>query len=155
LCFVGITRAKRHLMMCRAAIRTHRGLREHAVPSVFLKELPEEHVVRLDHAGIDDGYHDDFADDDFGATPTYGAKSTFNRSKAYGSSPLARPVERGPQRSATIEFPVGSLVRHPKFGVGRVEAYTPRPSGSSARIVFQSVGTKTLILEYAKLERVQ
>lgn len=153
LCFVGITRAKRHLMICRAAIRTHRGLREHTIPSVFLKELPEQSVVQLDHAGADDGYVDDFHNDDFGSSPTYGRKPSFNRAST--SSARSTPERRLTSGSVTIEFPIGSLVKHPKFGVGRVEAYTPRPSGSSARIVFQSVGTKTLILEYAKLERIQ
>jgi hypothetical protein len=53
-----------------------------------------------------------------------------------------------------IEFPVGCLVNHPKFGLGRVEIVTPRASGSSLQVAFNSVGRKTLILEYAKLERV-
>jgi hypothetical protein len=46
-------------------------------------------------------------------------------------------------------------VRHPKFGLGRIEIVTARPSGSSAQVAFHSVGRKTLILEYAKLERVE
>jgi DNA helicase-2/ATP-dependent DNA helicase PcrA len=56
--------------------------------------------------------------------------------------------------SDDVAYPVGSRVRHPKFGVGVVEAYTPRAAGSAARIAFKSVGVKTLILEYAKLQRV-
>ena len=52
------------------------------------------------------------------------------------------------------EFPVGCLVRHAKFGLGRVEIVTRRVSGSSAQVDFQSVGRKTLILEFAKLQRV-
>jgi DNA helicase II / ATP-dependent DNA helicase PcrA len=46
-------------------------------------------------------------------------------------------------------------VRHPKFGLGRIEIVTPRVSGSSAQVAFNSAGRKTLILEYAKLERVE
>jgi hypothetical protein len=45
-------------------------------------------------------------------------------------------------------------VNHPKFGLGRVEAFTPRAAGSSVQVAFNSVGRKTLVLEYAKLERV-
>lgn len=154
LCFVGITRAKRHLTMCRAAIRTHRGLREYTVPSVFLKELPEQHVVRLDHAGEGDhDFVDDYQGDEFAAVPSYGKRPASSRQSAGRPTP-PRSLDRGRRAEATVDFPVGSMVRHPKFGVGRVEAYTPRPSGSSARIVFQSVGTKTLILQYAKLEKV-
>ncbi|HRP62767.1 MAG TPA: hypothetical protein PK400_05695, partial [Phycisphaerales bacterium] len=56
---------------------------------------------------------------------------------------------------ASGAFPVGTLVRHPKFGVGRVEGLTPRAGGTSVRVNFRTAGTKTLILEYAKLERVE
>ena len=53
------------------------------------------------------------------------------------------------------EFPVGCRVMHPKFGLGLVESITRRPAGSSARVKFTRAGTKTLILEYAKLHRVE
>jgi hypothetical protein len=46
------------------------------------------------------------------------------------------------------------LVQHPKFGLGRVELVTRRVSGSSAQVAFASVGRKTLILEFAKLQRI-
>ncbi|MCH8261073.1 MAG: hypothetical protein IIC46_12810, partial [Planctomycetes bacterium] len=48
----------------------------------------------------------------------------------------------------------GCVGRHTKFGLGRVEAVMPQVMGSKARVEFPTVGTKTLILEYAKLERV-
>ncbi|MHC4947322.1 MAG: ATP-dependent helicase [Planctomycetota bacterium] len=54
LCFVGMTRARRHLLLTRAAIRTHRGIRERTIASQFLGELPEEAIERLDTAGTAD-----------------------------------------------------------------------------------------------------
>jgi hypothetical protein len=44
-------------------------------------------------------------------------------------------------------------VRHPQFGLGQVVGFT---GGASARadIKFRDVGVKTLILEYARLKRV-
>jgi len=132
LCFVGMTRAKRHLLLTRAAHRTHRGLRERTIPSPFLAELPAELIVHSDQA-------DDVADFD-----PYEDEFDVERSSA-------------PARGAVLRaaFPKGCLVRHPTFGIGRVESITPRPAGSSARVRFQVVGMKTLILEYAKLERVE
>jgi hypothetical protein len=43
------------------------------------------------------------------------------------------------------------MVRHPRFGVGKIVNVT---SGSNARakIDFRTVGVKTLVLEYARLE---
>ena len=126
LCFVGITRAKRHLQLSRAAVRTHRGLREPTMESRFLTELPSasiEYSDQSDAVGCFDG------DDDV-------------------------QVERLDGEAPCGEFPVGCVVRHPKFGLGRVEAVMPQVMGSKARVEFPTVGTKTLILEYAKLERV-
>ena len=143
LCFVGITRAKRHLMMTRAAVRTHRGLRERTIPSQFLDELPRESIVLSDQAAVDETYAYGGDDDPFGDE---------REARGYGSwSPRTGRAAAGKDDS----FPVGCRVRHPKFGIGLVEAVTPRPAGSSARIKFSSVGTKTLILGYAKLTRVE
>ncbi len=127
LCFVGITRAKRHLQLSRAAVRTHRGLREPTMESRFLTELPGESIVYSDQSDAS-GYLD--GDDDM-------------------------QVERLDGEAPCGEFPVGCVVRHPKFGLGRVEAVMPQVMGSKARVEFPTVGTKTLILEYAKLERVE
>ena len=50
-------------------------------------------------------------------------------------------------------FPVGSMVRHPIFGVGKVEYLARGFGGTRARIAFRSVGLKTLIVEHAKLSK--
>ncbi len=129
LCFVGITRAKRHLILTRAASRTHRGLRERTIESQFIGELPADGIICSDQSDDYDNY-DPFINDD----------DSYNKRRGGGS--LAR-----------AEFPAGCLVRHPKFGVGRVESVMSRPAGASARVKFQSGGVKTLILEYAGLTR--
>jgi DNA helicase-2/ATP-dependent DNA helicase PcrA len=63
LTFVGITRAMRTLLMTSAKYRTHRGIRDRAIPSRFLSELPAEHVTISDQsdefAGIDPAWADD------------------------------------------------------------------------------------------------
>ena len=58
-------------------------------------------------------------------------------------------------RGLGSQFPVGCLVKHPLFGLGTVQAILPRGSVTSARVAFRTVGVKTLVLEYAKLVRVQ
>lgn len=157
LCFVGITRAKRHLLMTHAAWRTQRGLRERTISSQFLRELPSDRVVFSDQAGEDD-HSNAFGDDDFSAGITTASARPWGRGsydvagRSTRSSSLSRSLGR---TSANVEFPVGALVMHPKFGLGRVEVYTPRATGSSVQVAFHSVGRKTLIVEYAKLQRVE
>ncbi len=125
LCFVGMTRAKRQLLLTRAVVRTHRGMRAGTIASCFLGELPRESVDFCDRAG--DTSLDDIAE---------------------------RAVSVDAADGFVTEFPVGCIVRHPKFGLGRVEEITPRARGASARVAFPTAGVKTLILEHAPLERV-
>jgi DNA helicase-2/ATP-dependent DNA helicase PcrA len=131
LCFVGITRARRHLLLSRAGVRTRRGLRERTIASQFLRELPEECIVRSELA-------DDWDAIDEPRTP----------------EEWERPARRSGRPGAGDWF-VGCLVRHPTFGLGRIETLMPRPMGCAAKVALESGRVKTLILEYAKLERVE
>ncbi|MFO0872961.1 MAG: hypothetical protein U0575_03190 [Phycisphaerales bacterium] len=45
-------------------------------------------------------------------------------------------------------------MRHPRFGLGRIEALMPRGPSSTARVAFNDAGVKTLVLEYAGLVRI-
>ncbi len=73
-----------------------------------------------------------------------------------GADSMAGDAGPPPDRtSEASEFPVGCIVRHPRFGLGRVESIMRRTSGSSARVAFPTAGTKTLILEHAPLERIR
>lgn len=131
LCFVGITRAMRRLLITSAKYRTHRGIPERTIPSRFLGELPENDMRISDQSGeLDD------LDESWGGT---GQRD--RRGEAPRGSP--RSLDGTPYR-------VGTLVRHPQFGLGEIMAITP---GSQARatVKFRDLGTKTLVLEYARL----
>ncbi|MCC7203453.1 MAG: DUF3553 domain-containing protein [Phycisphaeraceae bacterium] len=52
------------------------------------------------------------------------------------------------------EYGPGMLVRHPTFGVGRVLTVSAVGSHTRAQVQFNSSGVKTLVLEYARLEKV-
>ncbi|MCC6661431.1 MAG: UvrD-helicase domain-containing protein [Phycisphaerales bacterium] len=125
LCFVGITRAMRRLLVTSAKHRTNRGLLERTIPSRFLGEFGPG-VLVSDRS--EEGARHALADDGPGWSPS-------------------------PARGPEAQYPIGSLVRHPQFGLGQVVAVT---AGAAARadIRFRDVGVKTLILEYARLKRV-
>lgn len=133
LLFVGMTRAKKNLTLTSAKSRPVRGFREPTMESQFLSEIPGELVERWE------------ANETESADP-------FLQS----GSPSSLRSSRGPsgRRLASL-FPVGCLVEHEQFGVGRVEAIMPRPTGTTARVDFRYDGVKTIILEYAKLERLE
>ena len=135
LFFVGITRAMRHLQVSSSRYRTIRGIPERTIPSRFLKELPREHVrfsEQADALADSDPFGDDDYSDDFGSSPR----------RAAGSG-----------ASSAGGLAVGAMVRHPQFGEGKVVSVTGG-LGARATVQFKSVGTKTLVLQYARLARI-
>jgi len=150
LCFVGITRAMRRLLLTAAKYRTQRGMSERTITSRFLEELPREHVRGSDQS-------DPYADLQGTAWGTHAADDEANVSAVQNiSSDRQRPIRElssgGASGAGRSPFPIGSSVRHPQFGVGSVKAFT---AGAQARITveFRGAGTKTLVLEYARLTK--
>ena len=125
LCFVGVTRAMRRLYLTHARYRTVFGMSNATIPSRFFGEMPDDCMEEIDATDDDT---DDLAD------------SLTQRSLAGREAGL---------------YPPGTLVRHPQFGLGRIIDIHPTGSHTRARIAFNTSGTKTLILQYARLERVE
>ncbi|GAB4546146.1 MAG: UvrD-helicase domain-containing protein [Phycisphaerales bacterium] len=140
LAFVGITRAMRHLMITSARYRTMRGVRERTIPSSFLKELPEEGVVVSDQAGDDDFVRPRREKREPEAWEDY----DFDQ-----RDPTEVRASKSSRHADGLE--VGVRVRHPQFGTGRVAALSGFGVNRRARIEFEDVGAKTLILAYARL----
>lgn len=122
LLFVGITRARRTLLLTRARQRMTWGSAQRTAPSDFLHELPADDIEVENARPADD--------------------------------PFLEPVlHEDPDTPAAL--PKGCRVRHPTFGVGRVESVARRPAGTTARVDFGGdKGVKTLVLEYARLVRI-
>jgi DNA helicase-2/ATP-dependent DNA helicase PcrA len=153
LCFVGITRAMEKLLMTSAKYRTQRGLMERTIPSRFLAELPKGGVSMRDESGEGFGFDSGDYDAGSGDTPVWGkTQGAFSTEKPGGGWPGGARGASGPAAPANVPFPVGSMVRHPQFGVGRVEAISGIGANTRARISFRDVGPKTLVLQYARLE---
>ncbi len=159
LCFVGMTRARRHLLLSSARYRTQRGILERTIESPFLRELPATSVARLDLSGGDgerdfDGVDPPFQDDEFAPRRGFGRGSGQRSSGAGAYSPWSstRPAAAG--RDVLRGLVVGCAVRHPQFGLGRVESIMPRGPSSTVRVRFTDGGVKTLVIEFANLERV-
>jgi DNA helicase-2/ATP-dependent DNA helicase PcrA len=132
LAYVGITRARQKAIISHAANRRIYANWSSAVPSRFLDELPEEHVLREGGAGAH-------------RTRMANAPSAFA-----GQFPLVsrkpRVIEAGAwevaQRPArTASMPVGQRVFHQKFGYGRVLAV----DDSKLDVEFEHAGRKRVI----------
>ncbi|MBC7835704.1 MAG: UvrD-helicase domain-containing protein [Phycisphaerales bacterium] len=143
LCFVGITRAMERLVMTSAKYRTVRGISERTIPSRFLDELPREHVLASNQS---DSFHDDVTAQSWGGGAGHYGTGGGGAGLGHGA-----PARRAQGAASSHGLSIGVSVRHPQFGIGRVEAVQ---SGANARatIKFRDVGVKTLVLEYARLQ---
>jgi DNA helicase-2/ATP-dependent DNA helicase PcrA len=131
LFFVGVTRAKTNLTISHARYRTTRGQTLRTVPSQFLYELGESLTPKDDDDPAED-------DDTLLTGPDRPRRARSARSSA----------QREP------EFTPGQLVRHKKFGLGRVKKYEDMGASSIVVVAFNTGQTKSLLLEYAGLSKV-
>jgi len=126
LAFVGITRAQEYLILTKAAYRTIRGLRERTVTSPFLNEMPPDMLDITDRGGL----------------------------AGLGGDDRIEYRERLSSESQRLltQFRRGTTVKHPQFGLGKIEEVSDMGQHTRAVINFSSRGKKTLILQYARLE---
>jgi DNA helicase-2/ATP-dependent DNA helicase PcrA len=127
LCFVGMTRAMAHLMLTHAKYRTIFGQTMPTVPSRFFNELPEAPLECSDYSEDADA---------------------FTAGSAIGSA------QRGLARQTADSFAPGTRVRHPSFGAGKILDVATMGAHTRARVLFDNAGEKTLVLQYAQLEKI-
>jgi DNA helicase II / ATP-dependent DNA helicase PcrA len=132
LCYVGMTRAMKHLYLTYAEQRRLHGMDTHPAPSRFIKEVPEDIVTEVR------------------PRVQISRSMTANARREQPAAPAIRfraePTPPG--------MHLGARVRHGKFGEGVV--LNVEGSGPHARVQvnFEQQGTKWLMMQYANLEPV-
>ena len=146
LCYVGMTRARRQLVLTGAARRRVFGEYQSCEPSRFLDEIPAglvERVAPAPSTRYDSAFsHSHY---DFRTNP-YGRKG----SGRFREREPAYAYENEDQSSAEVRL--GMRVRHAQFGVGTVTAVEEHNDDVKVTVRFVSVGVKKLLAKYAKLE---
>jgi len=140
LCYVAITRAKQSLTICHARQRMLYGRTAAAMPSRFLKELPEDEIVKKGTS----------------APPrSYGVDSGVG----YGN--WSRPMQDRPVRTEfsskpapvndkpMLELSRGDMVHHTAFGKGMVLSVMMMGGDALLEIAFDKIGTKKLMSKSA------
>ncbi|MCW8410239.1 DNA helicase II [Legionella sp. PATHC035] len=121
LCYVGMTRAMRKLVLSYAEIRRQYGREEYHRSSRFLRELPQEllNEVRV--------------------------KATFQSPVISRNKPTVIP------EAETSGLSLGQSVTHAKFGHGVVLAVEGSGAHTRVQVKFREHGVKWLVLAYANL----
>ena len=170
LAYVGITRAKQRLFICRAVTRSGWGQAVNNPPSRFLSEVPEElwEWIREEPTFAGSG--------SFGGSGSYGSSGGFGSSGAYGGSgsygsgygsgggydstpmfrnggrPAKKPAASAQSSGSTgrggkpLDLAVGDRVNHDKYGLGTVKSVDRVGTHATAMIDFGGSGTVRLML---------
>lgn len=124
LCYVGMTRAMQHLYITYAESRRIYGREDYSRPSRFIKEIPPQYLNEI-------------------------------RLKASVSAPMANNRFNQQQKVFNDSgFAMGDRVMHFKFGEGRVTNYEGSGPQARVQVNFDDVGSKWLVVAYAKLQKV-
>lgn len=126
LCYVGMTRAMQQLYLSYAEVRRLYGNENYTSPSRFLSEIPSELLVEIRS----------------NLKPTY-------QNTVHDHHHMV-------DKDATHEsgLAVGNAVTHPKFGEGVVLNIEGQGEYARIQVNFSDVGSKWLVMAYAKLSPV-
>jgi DNA helicase-2/ATP-dependent DNA helicase PcrA len=147
LCYVGITRAERRLVLTSAARRRVFGEYQSSNPSRFIDEIPAELIEEVPSTSVSP-YQSAFAQ--FRGHASSGKAGGYRGNKAREEQ-VAYAYEDEDQ-SLPLGFKPGLRVKHPHFGVGTVLSVEPLDDDVKLVVRFNTVGPKTLRAKFAKLE---
>ena len=146
LAYVGITRAKEKLFISHANMRMLFGTTSRNLPSRFMIEIPDALTERTGRQPASQRTFDSLARGDY-------------EDRNYSGNGYLSKINQKPQtaekpKAPTVSFNVGDSVMHKVFGKGVIVSSKPMGSDAMLEIAFQSAGTKKLMANYAKLQKI-
>ena len=143
LMYVGITRAKRRLFLTNAYQRLLFGMTNRNRPSRFLQEIPMEYLnVQSPPRGAETSRFSGLRPGSVGG----GTPSFIKNAGAFAGAAQDR-------QPSPPDLKAGDRVRHKTFGSGLVIDAVPAGGDVLLTIAFDSIGTKKLMLKFAKLQK--
>lgn len=170
LAYVGITRAKQRLFICRAVTRSGWGQAVNNPPSRFLSEVPEELWEWIREEPTFAGSGSFGGSGSYGSSGGFGSSGTYGGSGSYGSGygsgggydstpmfrnggrPAKKPAASAQSSGSTgrggkpLDLAVGDRVNHDKYGLGTVKSVDRVGTHATAMIDFGGSGTVRLML---------
>jgi DNA helicase-2/ATP-dependent DNA helicase PcrA len=149
LMYVAITRAKEKLYLMRACSRLMWGKRLAAPISRFVNEIPAELIKNI--SGVSkigyselSGYYDPSTENSY---------SGMRNSRAEFEHPETK-TSRVSLKDSDVTLKIGDMVKHAKFGNGKILRLNADGKKMTAEIFFIGIGKKTLDLNIANIEKV-
>ncbi len=148
LAYVGITRAKKNLYLSHASMRMLFGTTSRNLPSRFIIEIPDALTEKVGRTHTSQMSFDALVRGDY--------EREDSRQVYRGNGYLSRQREavRKAPEAPKVSFSAGDAVKHKVFGKGVIVSSKPMGNDSMLEIAFETAGTKKLMANYAKLEKI-
>ena len=144
LAYVGITRAKEELYLTKTKSRMLFGSTTHNAPSRFVNEIPDE----LTKTSGDRGFGS-FSQQPFGSS-----SGSIPSKPSYDFNPKLAPAFKKPAQKSSVSYKAGDNVLHKVFGKGMIVRAEKMGNDTMLEIVFETKGTKTLMANFSKMEKI-
>ncbi len=140
LAYVAMTRAKKKLYITYAMQRMLFGSTSRNLVSRFVKEIPADYVDKKDGT---------VRESNGSSEPTVSSSARYT----LRSELAERNIERAKQ-TAAADYSVGQRVKHNVFGEGTIVSVKKISNDAMLEVAFDSVGTKKIMANFAKLTRI-
>ena len=148
LAYVGITRAKQKLYLTKTKSRMLFGSTTYNKESRFVSEIPDN---LLDKTG-EERNAPSFASG-FGAGKAAGSVSISADNRKHGYAGKIGAYQKPPIKSG-VTYNVGDTVLHKIFGKGLIMTATKMGNDTLLEIAFDKAGTKKLMANFCKMEKI-
>ena len=157
LAYVGITRAKEKLYLINARQRMLYGQTNRNMASRFIREIPvnvTEDITVETFTSRNGFTSSNRGGSAFGGSSSFGAGRTEINNRQ-SSSAAHKFGQVGVSSGNTgVTYNVGDTVRHKTFGTGVILSVKPMGNDNLLEVAFDRAGTKKLMANFAKLEKV-
>jgi DNA helicase-2/ATP-dependent DNA helicase PcrA len=150
LCYVGITRARKQLVLTSAARRRVFGEYQNTEPSRFIDEIPPD-LIEQEFAASSTPRYNNGGGTDWSYRPNPYARRYSPNKREDPDTKVPTQNFRYEEEDQTPGLRPGARVNHAQFGPGTVISVEDIEDDQKLVVKFVSVGTKTLRARYAKL----
>jgi len=174
LFYVAITRAREFCMLTYARSRFRNGQVNACNPSRFLKDIDEE-FLKVNGGVLDGSFHrmqemqQTIFQKPYEADKTAYSKNTEQQSLQRSNKPISSTADTKPSNFVNIRhatpkisangnnanLQAGNIIRHERFGIGKVLAVEGDADNRKATVEFENSGTKQLLLKFARFEIIE
>ncbi len=164
LFYVALTRARKQVTLTCAQTRYRFGSLQFCEDSRFLEEIPDKFLNMSHKASEGQGTFSRRSEEPWAAKSGFGfrrqSESTPRTTSSYRTPTAPKPqvktqsdvrLDQIGSLAAFDQIVPGLRVYHGKFGFGKVISLEGAGPDAKAQVAFDTVGTKTLLLKFAKL----